>query len=320
MSNTIPIQDWVGFIDDEYLSTFIRDGGASVKFAVAPDERKPELYGALRTLCKELDYILVELDASTSRVHMPQDIFFGLAKQIDWRLLARRLMLRLASGRGFRTEGIDPIDTSNAIDAIAVANSVEPQTVLLEMRRVVESEVFRKQYMAKDFRTAMTHLCISSGDATLQGRHSDDPLLEWLTGANTRISNVRRSFSIGTSINRNTARHFIESALYWVRHVGYSGTVILLENTRVTLARNPNDGQRYYTLPMTMEHYELLREFIDDVDRLAGTLFVVVTNYDFPDEQSPRGWGIYEALRTRVMDDVRDKNLVNPVAALVRLS
>ena len=94
----------------------------------------------------------------------------------------------------------------------------------------------------------------------------------------------------------------------------------MLDNSRVTLARNPRDGLRYYTRAMAIEHYELLREFIDGVDRRHGTLFVIASDYDFPDEGAPRGYGIYQALRTRVMDDVRDRNLVNPAAALVRLS
>ena len=167
----------------------------------------------------------------------------------------------------------------------------------------------------------MFHLCLMNNEPVTPGQYVSHPLLDWLTGVNTRLGNVR-NFAIHTSINRATARYFIESALYWVRHVGYSGTVILLDNSRVTLARRPKppDGKRYYTRPMAIDHYELLREFIDDVDRLLGTLFVVVTNYEFLDENSARGYGIYPALRTRVMDDVRDRNLVNPAASLVRLS
>ena len=143
-----------------------------------------------------------------------------------------------------------------------------------------------------------------------------------MTGVNTRISRVR-PFSIYTSINRNTARYFIESALYWIRHAGYAGTVILFDNSRVTVARNPKDGLRYYTRAMAMEHYELLREFIDGTDRLGSALLVVVTNRDFLDDSGhrrSRGYGINQALRTRVMDDVRDRNRVNPIASLVRLS
>ena len=98
---------------------------------------------------------------------------------------------------------------------------------------------------------------------------------------------------------------------------------MLLDNRRVTVARNPRDGLRYYTRAMAVDHYELLREFVDDVDRLAGTLMLVATGAGFVDDgpgARSRGFGIYEALKTRVMDDVRDRNRINPVAALVRLS
>ncbi|MCY4080287.1 MAG: DUF2791 family P-loop domain-containing protein [Caldilineaceae bacterium] len=314
MSNSIPIQEWLGFIDSEYLSTFVKDGGASVKFAVTPEERKSELYGSLRARCEELDYVFVELDAVTSRVHMPQDIFFALAKQIDWRLLAQRMVRRLAEEKGFSVDGVAIADANeNVYSSLAHANGIEARFVLQEIRPDIVSQVYSNQKMARDFKVAMTHLCTS-----LDGGESRQPLLDWLTGVNTRISNVR-PFSIRTSINRTTARHYIESALYWVRHVGHAGTALLLENSRVTLARRPKDGSRYYTRAMTIDHYELLREFIDDVDRLAATLMVVVTNNDFIDEESARGWRIYSALQTRIMDDVRDRNLVNPVAALVRL-
>ena len=132
-----------------------------------------------------------------------------------------------------------------------------------------------------------------------------------------------RPFSIHTSINRTTARYFFESALFWLHHVGYPGTIILLDNSRVTLSRNPRDGLRYYTRAMVLEHYELLREFIDTTDRLTATLLVIVTSNDFLEEEAGarnRGFGIYQALMTRVIDDVRDRNLINPVASLVRLS
>ena len=315
MSNTIPIQEWLRFIDSEYLSTFIRDGGASVKFAVTPEQRKPELYSALKARCQELDYIFVELDAITSRVHMPQDIFFALARQIDWRLLARRMVLRLAEERGFKVNEIDLTDNSeNIFRALGLANNLEARFILQDIRRAIEARVYTNQQMARDFKVAMTHLCTNMGS-----EESTQPLLDWLTGVNTRIGNVR-TFYIRTSINRTTARHFIESATYWVRHVGFAGTVVLLDNTRVTVGRNPKDEKRYYTRAMTIDHYELLREFIDDVDRLTGTMIAIVTNNDFVDDHSIRSWKIYPALQTRIMDDVRDRNLINPVAALLRLS
>ena len=284
MSNTIPLQNWI----------------------------------EVKAHCRKLDYLFVELDAVARRVHMPQDIFFGLASQIDWRLLARRQLLRLAETKGYKVDGIDLGPSTGLFDAIANANWLESESVFRDIRPEIESSVSKNLNLAKDFRVAMSHLCVREY-MRYGEEYTGHPIIDWLTGSNTRVSNVR-PFSIYTSIDRTTARYFLESALYWVRYAGYAGTVILLENSRVTLARNPRDGHRYYTKAMTMDHYELLREFVDNVDRLSGTLLMVATNYDFVDERAPKGYGIYEALRFRVMDDVRDKVLVNPVASLVRLS
>ncbi len=318
MPNTITLQDWLRNIDDEYLSSFVRQGGASIKFAVTPEELKPGLY-AVDDRCRKLDYTFAKLDAAMIRAHMPQDLFFGLAGQIDWRLLARRVILRLAADKGYAVESVDAGASSNVFAAIADANAIEPQFLLGEIRPELQNHIFKNRRMAKDFRVAMTHLVLTENTSD-SGQYDGQPVLDWLTGVNTRIGSVR-PFSIYTGINRTTARYFIESALYWVHFAGYTGTVILLDNSRVTVARNPKDGQRYYTRAMAMDHYELLREFVDDIDRLSGTLLVVVTSPEFLDESATsRGYGIYQALRTRVMDDVRDKNLVNPVASLVRLS
>ena len=319
MAYTIHLSDWLKVIDKEYLSSFVPDGGASVKFAVTPEELKADLYGQMKAKCRESDYLVVRLDATESRAHMPQDLFFGFARQVDWRLLARRMILRLAAEQGYKADGIDAQGTENVFDAIAKANGLESQFVLGDIRPRIQNEVFRNREMAKDFRVCMSHLCLNEDT---RGEYTGQPLLDWLTGNNTRVSSVR-PYSIYTTINRTTARYFIESALFWIHYVGYAGTVILYDNSRVTLARNPKDGLRYYTRPMAMEHYELLREFIDSVDRLTSTLMVIVTNQDFLDDSTgrgSRGYGIYQALLTRLIDDVRDRNLVNPVASLVRLS
>ena len=319
MPNTIPIDEWLKFIDTEYLSSFVPDGGASVKFAVTPEELKSHLYMKMETRCRKMDYLFVRLDAREMRAHMPQDFFFRLAQQVDWRRLARRMILQLAHQQGYKIDGIRPGVDGNVFDAIAKANDLESQFVLGEIRPRIQNRVFRNREMAKDFRVCMSHLCLNENT---RGEYTGQPLLDWLTGNNTRVSSVR-PYSIYTTINRTTARYFIESALFWIRYVGYAGTVTLFDNSRVTVARNPKDGFRYYTRPMAMEHYELLREFIDSLDRLTGTLMVIVTNPDFLDDSSgrgSRGYGIYQALLTRVIDDVRDRNLVNPVASLVRLS
>lgn len=324
MPDPIPLNEWLHVIDNEYLSHFIREGGASIKFAVAPEESRAELAAAMKARCEAQGYLVAHLDAGAMRAHMPQDIFFGLARQLDWRLLARRRILSLAKDKGYEVGGIDPGADGDIVEALANAKGLQSDY----FRRVhfepkielgIQNDVFSSTALAKDFRVAMSCLCVCESDG---GEYTGQPIIDWLTGETTRISDLR-PFPIYTSINRTTARYFIQSALHWVRHAGYAGTVILFDNSRVTLAPDPKDGLRYYTKAMTMDHYELLREFIDGADRLAGTLMLVITSEDFLDgsaDRGSRGYGIYEALQTRVMNDVHDRNLANPVASLVRLS
>ena len=140
MSN-IPIDDWLSRIEDEYLSTFIKGGGSSIKFAVVADDALPRLRDAVAGRCAALDYVFVALDAARLRAHMPQDIFFELARQMEWRRLARRVILRLAAARHYAVEGIDPGGNDNVFDAIAGANDLESQFLLREIRPAIQASV-----------------------------------------------------------------------------------------------------------------------------------------------------------------------------------
>ena len=215
MTNAIPTTEWLNHIDREYLATFIKDGGAAVKFAVTPEEGRHVLVEELKARCEERNHLFVVLDAITSRVHMPQDVFFGLASQIDWRMLARRVVLRLLSEKAYRVDGIEPNGAGNIIDAVAQANGIEPQSVLIELRPALEQEVTKNANMARAFRVAMTYLCLFERESATPEEYAGQPLLDWLIGTNTRIGNVK-PFQIHTPINRTTARYFIESA-----YIGY---------------------------------------------------------------------------------------------------
>ena len=72
------------------------------------DDSVGDLHEAVRPRCLALDYVFVPLDAAALRVHMPQDIFFGIARRLDWRQLARRRVLRLAAELDYTVDGVDP--------------------------------------------------------------------------------------------------------------------------------------------------------------------------------------------------------------------
>jgi hypothetical protein len=273
----------------------------------------------LKAVASSLGYLVASVDSGETRVHMPQEVFFRVAGQIDWRLLGRRVVLRLSEDAGYLTDTINPGDDTSILEAISVANSVEESMIALEMRSPLFRTVAQNTNMSRDFRMAMTHLCRAEMGGVGQNQDAA-PLLEWLTGANRRVSNVRR-YSIYNSIVRTNARHLFESLLYWVRFAGYTGTVVLLNNSRVTLRQNPRDGLLFYSRPAVMDHYELLRELIDSIDRLDGFLGIILSNEDSLDDDPRRkGVPIYQALHARIADEFQARNQANPMATLVRLA
>lgn len=320
MTNVLSLRKWLDVVSSEYLNGFIRDGGASIKFAVPMEPGlDTKIVTEIRDLATRLNYLVVQVNASDTKVHMPQEVFFKLAEQIDWRSLARRVIIRLMEERGYKVDGIDPDSDDSILGTIGQANALDKQTLLLELRPRLQNEVFYNRKLAKDFRVAMTSLCwaetTSSGDS-----YEGMPLIDWLKGANRRVSSVRH-YSIYNSINRTNAMYLFESLLHWLRYARFSGLVVLMDTSRVTLLRNPRDELRFYTRSSAMDHYELLRELIDGTDRLEGCLMVILANTEFLDEEtSGKGFGIYPALMSRIIDEVRDRTLVNSMSSLVRLT
>ena len=324
MTNTIDLNEWLEVIDNEYLSTFVRNGGSAIKFAVGEANIRHELNDALKSRSESLGYFYIGLDATSSRAHMLQDLFFDMARQIDWKLLARRVVLDLLKKNHFKVDGICAHGSDNLIEAVASTNGLTPKDVTAEFRPIIAPRVHRNPALIKPFRSAMFHLCsFEISENSTAEYYPGDPLLDWLTGRESKVGGLK-VFGIGAKIDKTTARYFIESTCHWIRQAGYAGTVLLMDNSHITVPppkppRPPN--VRYYTKPMIMEHYEVLREFIDNEDGLPGALLVVASSNEFLDgDPSGRGLGIYEALQTRVMDDVRDRNVVNPLSALIRIS
>jgi hypothetical protein len=62
-----------------------------------------------------------------------------------------------------------------------------------------------------------------------------------------------------------------------------------------------------------------LREFVDGTDELEFCLIVVVAPPSFLTDER-RGLNLYQALRLRIWDEVRDRQRPNPLSSLVRLS
>src|SRR5262249_25158250 len=155
---------------------------------------------------------------------------------------------------------------------------------------------------AKDFRIAMMWLCRARLDGGEAGTTQTGQVTEWLTG-HVRAVSVMKPYQIFTKINRTNARHLLESLFVWVREAGESGVVILLDITRLTERGKPADASLSYSKSALLDAYEVLRQFVDSTDDLAGALLVAVADEQFLDTAAgSRGLGAYQALQNRIYD------------------
>jgi hypothetical protein len=311
---------WLSFIKQEYLESYIRDGGCSVKFAVPFDQSCGRFVcdGLLR-VGNELGYLVAKISASDTKIHMMDEVFFRTAEQLSWTGLSHQVIRRLAAKAGYNwpNSNVGDIDVP-LYEQLACENKIEPQMLLLDLKKEIGNQVFKERKLAKDFRVAMTHLCLAELSGGPNRPITVRILTDWLTGRNRTIGAVK-PYQIFRKVNRATARYFFESMVYWVRLAGNPGILLLMDTARLMLPRDPYDRGIYYTKAAVLDAYELLRQFIDGGDRISGYLMIVLPSRAFLEDHS-RGLGAYEALKFRVFDEIRDKALVNPMASLVRIS
>jgi hypothetical protein len=97
--------------------------------------------------------------------------------------------------------------------------------------------------------------------------------------------------------------------------------VIVLDISQYLVAKRPkvSDGTFYYSRSATIDAYELLRQFIDGTDEVDGLLIVVIAPVEFLNDDR-RGIDKYLPLKFRISDEVHDRRIQNPLAALNRIS
>ena len=317
MSAEMTPQTWVDFVSREYLGDFIAAGGSAVKFVVPSDSlSRTDLTRGLADAATEQGYVCASVSAARTKIHMVDHLFFEVAATVDWSALARGVLARIASASGYKV----PDGSGSFLATLAAENDMDEDFLRTEMRREVSRKVFRRPSLARDFRVAMSQLCLAELASDAEKAVTYALFTEWLTGA-TRTVGALKSYQIFTKINRTNARAMLESLQDWIRYAGLTGLVVVVDAERLTLAKRPTDGSLHYTKMARLDAYEVFRQFIDATDRAQGFMLVVVPGADFLDPSpTSKGLGEYQALKFRVYDEVRDLQLVNPMAALARIS
>lgn len=310
-------EEWLRLIDDEYLRGFISEGGAAVKFAVlATPEDATQLLAELGQLAARYRLACATVDSASSKLHMIQDVFFAIARQIDWPATAQRFIEALCRDNGYTWP--HPGEAV-PIAELAEANGVDAILLRREVNQWLTRRIMRDTAMAQEFRIAMTRLCQDRLAPVGGGSDHVTPVLEWLRGELHAIGALR-SAAIYHKITRHNARSMLRSLGHWLRLCGDRGLLLTLDIRRLAQALPPGaDGVRYSPAAV-MDAHEVLRQLIDEADHLEGLLLVVLADTGFLEGDPRRSIDSYPALKMRIWDDVRARQRDNPLSPLVRLT
>ncbi|MFV2019207.1 BREX system ATP-binding domain-containing protein [Micromonospora sp. LOL_023] len=315
-SGAIDVATYLEFVDREYLTGYVGHGGAAIKLlCVGDDEVRDRLAAGFAALGQGFDRVAV--DAATTRVHLIDQVFTAVARQLDWAGLASAVVRSALERAAFPVPDEHP-----AIDLAAVArhHQVDAAELYRSVRRALEQIVLRDTELSHEFRVAMLRLCqerLGRGDVSATERET---VIGWLCGERLPAADLRR-VGLHAKVNRYNARPLLLSLTRWLRIAGRSGLVLHLDLDRLAVVRRPPVGLRdgfYYSKAATLDAYELVRQLIDATDELEG-LFVAVQLPPALVNDEARGLPAYTALQLRVADEVRDRQRANPYAALVRI-
>jgi len=310
----IPLEAWLEVMREEYLASFIPDGGSAVRFVVAagPDEAVRAMI-RLRELGEQCGLMVISIDTAATKLHLLQNLFFAITKAIDWDALTQAQLERVVIDTGYRWPNPGRRTT---LAILAEANEVAPGLMRTQINQEITRIVWQDARLTQDFRSAMI--------ALLDTRLVDDrealrdAVLNWLHGSPGRLG-LARDVQIGAKIGRNNARAMLKSLCHWLHLCGEKGILLLIDVRRLLRERREVAGGQVYSPAAVMDCYEVLRQMIDDADLLEGFFLAVLADPRLLSDDDRRSINQYTALKMRVWDDVRPEYGDNPLAPLVQV-
>lgn len=313
----IPAERYVSFLDGEYLHGYVDGGGSAVKFVVPDDDESARSFlDGFAGAARAAGFVAAHVDAAETRVHLLEQLFFDVARRIDWDDLATVATRRAVAEAGYPASPGGPV----SLDQLAAHHRVDARELKRDVDRQLQRQVQQDYAMVQEFRTAMLRLCqaqLHSGQV-VDAEHA--AVLDWLRGDLRQIS-VLKSALIFRKIGRHNARHLLFSLAHWLAANDRAGLALVLDIRRLGFARRPAPEERhghYYTKAALLDAYEVLRQLVDNTDEMAHCIVAVVASPAFLSDAS-RGLDAYQALKLRIFDEVRDAKRDNPLSSLIRL-
>lgn len=309
-------REWLELIEREYLSDFISAGGSAVKFVVGDAHQIKIVTRVLELLAGRHALAHVSIDAAATRLHMIQDVFFAIARALDWTQMAQDFVEALFRGKGY--EWPRPGEAT-LIQDVAECNRLDVTLLRRDFRQWLTAEIMRDTGMAQDFRIAMTQLCLRRLEPEDPQTGISAPLLRWVQGDLRRIGALKQTY-ITARIDRYNGRAMLRSLCRWLRHCGRQGVCAVIDIRQLGKTAAAVGSGIKYSPAAVLDAFEVLRQLIDDCEHCAGLMLVVIADQALIGDDPRRSLDAYLALKMRIWSDVRPEGRDNPLAPLIVLA
>lgn len=311
----VPADKWLGLIEREYFQEFLPGGGAAVKFAVVPEAQFSDVQRTLLEKARDAGFLVVEIDAGKTRLHLIQEVFFAIARSVDWEAGAQHWVETNFALSGFRWP---KPGRAVPLSEIAAGLGVDEKFLRMELRKWLTKDLMNDRELAQDFAMAISLLC----ENRLNRPDDEDapvvaPAIEWLRGELKTLGAVKHLY-INQKITRHNARAMLRSLCRWLTRIGRPGVVVVADIRQLSRPK-PEPGEIKYTPAAVLDAFEVLRQLIDDAERFEGLMFIGLADGALLDGEPRRTIEAYRALKTRVWSDVQARGRDNPLAPLVTL-
>lgn len=311
--------DWLKSVDRYYLSDYVTLGGSAFKLLLAQDTSGvPAVLRDVRSLAESRNCIYVEVSAAETRVDRIDQLFFAIARQIDWDSLIARDAADFLRGQGYTIP--DGAAVGNTA-AIARENDVEEDDLHREIRRVTRQEITQDRKMCKEFRTAIAQLRLSQFFPRSLTPTDAEVLGGWMRGEKISVAALR-DLSIYSKIGRHNAREMLTALAYWLAASLGMGLVIGLDLSALLLTKPSATDEPslslHYSRSALLDAYEVIRQFIDETDDITHCLICAVAPPEIETDEK-RSIFKYYALQSRLLSEVHDLDRQDLLAAMVRL-
>ncbi len=277
---TAGLDNYLGTIDEDYLGSFVKDGGSAFKMVIGVyGGGKTHFLYCIREIAWNYDYIASYIILS------PEQTPFYKLEQV-YRTIASNLIYpqtpeELLSGYDRGIEAVIKAWYSRKYQEMA---GKLPDDLISQELNAYASAL--GPYESTSFRNAVKDAFLS-----LTERRDDDftLIIQWLEGENPP-KNLLKDFKIFEKIDKSTAFKMIRSLVQWVRDIGYAGIVVLMDEAEQTPSMT------------TKQKAALLSNMRELIDECGHANFRnAMWFYAVPDENFLEGrTQVYEALRQRL--------------------